>query len=152
MPTKQLLADAADSQPTTGSSPAASPQQQQEQQPQPLSETAANDAEGDSIWSTSKPPGRMSTAHTIGLDPHNKADRAAGYNKDELRKKRRSLLGWASGLWGGSQQQQQPAGHLGRALRQSDTRVTSLLEAGVLWKQGFSGKGIKVGSRVLGRP
>lgn len=91
----------------------------------------------------------MSTSHTIGLDPNSKADREAGYNKDELRRRRRGLLSWASGLWGGNGQQQQ--GRKSRALRQAESRVTHLLEAPVLWKQGFSGKGIKVrgGGEVL---
>lgn len=155
MPSKQLLADA----PVDGSSqqgdPGGSSQQAaQQQQPQPPAEqagvqpltAATGDADGggddDSIWSVGKPPGRMSTAHTIGLDPKSKADRDAGYNKDELRRKsrRRGLLSWASGLWSGGS-----SSSSGRLLQQTDTRVTHLLEAPVLWKQGFSGKGIKVG-------
>jgi hypothetical protein len=149
MPTKHLLADAPDS-----STQQAAQQQQQQQPQQPVEPppvqppTAdADDAEGDSIWSVGKPPGRMSTSHTIGLDPNSKADREAGYNKDELRRRRRGLLSWASDLWGGSRQQQQQGGKT-RALRQAESRVTHLLEAPVLWKQGFSGKGIKVGGAL----
>jgi hypothetical protein len=151
LPTKQLLADAPDS----NSQQAA---QQQPLQPQPPAEAPpvqpptvdadADAAEGDSIWSVGKPPGRMSTSHTIGLDPNSKADREAGYNKDELRRRRRGLLSWASDLWGGRRQQQQQ-GRKSRVLRQAESRVTHLLEAPVLWKQGFSGKGIKVGGASL---
>jgi hypothetical protein len=169
MPSKQLLADAPvdgssqQGDPGSSSSQQAAQQQQQgqqqQQQPQPPAEQAgvqpptagdAVDEDGDSIWSVGKPPGRMSTAHTIGLDPKSKADREAGYNKDELRRKssrRRGLLSWASGLWSSSSSSSSSGRSSGRLLQQADTRVTHLLEAPVLWKQGFSGKGIKVGVR-----
>lgn len=150
LPSKQLLADAPDSvqQALASSKPVdkqPQPQPPAEQQVQPPTDEPAPDAaDEDSIWSVSKPPGRMSTAHTIGLDPKNKADREAGYNKDELRRRRRGLLGWAADWWGGSSSGQEQQG-LGRGVKESVSGVTALLEAPVLWKQGFSGKGIKVG-------
>jgi hypothetical protein len=68
-----------------------------------------------SIFYTTKPPGRFTTKPTIGLD------KVEG--KDELRRRRaRHLL-----------QDETPA-----------DAVTKLLKAQVLWDQGFSGKGIKV--------
>jgi hypothetical protein len=238
MPSRLLLADqtpgsaSSSSQPSPGAASSSSPVQppvpgpvqppQQEQQPQQEQASPEADADGDAgdIWRVSKPPGRLQTRPTIGLDPASKADRAGGFNKDELRRRhravarrRRGLLAWAADTWQqctqGSWQQctlgQQPQGQ-GQALQEGapppaaqskytftstphpaagaqqpqpragaqqpqqkqysftsvpqsqaatqrrrlqangggDTRVTTLLEAAKLWKQGFSGKGIKV--------
>lgn len=142
IPSRQLFGDedkpgvsgdqAGSSKPAVPSAP--SPEQQQQQQ------QAVNDSDqAESIWTTSKPPGRLTTRPTIGLDPHNPADRAASQGKDELRK-RRSLLSWSQGVLAGLGTRQQ-----GRSLTgPGDTRVTTLLEAKKLWDQGYSGKGIKV--------
>lgn len=157
LPSRQLLGDDGDGG-QAGSSKATAPA------PSPAPGSSPVDAEpgqqpaegqdgagGGSIWDVSKPPGRLSTRPTIGLDPASKADREAGYNKDELRRRRRGLLAWAADtaaglLWGGQQEQQQQhdGGSSGRRRLMQDTRVTTLLEAPKLWKQGYSGKGIKV--------
>jgi hypothetical protein len=169
MPSRVLLADgdqAGSSKqqgaPVPGPAQQQPEQQQQQQQPAPVPAPDAAAAAGendapaeDSIWHVSKPPGRMSTKHTIGLDPASKADRDAGYNKDELRRRkqrRRGLLAWAAdwatgALWPQQSEgadSQRPPGRR-RLAADGDTRVTTLLEAPKLWKEGFSGKGIKVG-------
>ena len=75
----------------------------------------------DSIFYTTKPPGRFTTKPTIGLDQVE--------GKDELRRRRSSSRRRA------------------RQLLQDETpadAVTKLLKAQVLWDQGYSGKGIKV--------
>lgn len=122
-----------DAKPAAPAAPSPELQQQQQQQ-------APNDNDqAESIWTTSKPPGRFTTRPTIGLDPNNPADRAASQGKDELRK-RRSLLSWSQGVLAALGTKRR-----GRRLTDtSDTRVTTLLEAKKLWDQGYSGKGIKV--------
>lgn len=132
-PMRQLLGDELD----TSEPLQAMPEQQQQQQQQ--TETKGSEGAAESVWTTSKPPGRFTTKPTIGLDPRNPADRAASQGKEELRK-RRSLLTWGKESLGVSKGHQR-----GRRLSGSaDTRVTTLLEAKKLWDQGYSGKGIKV--------
>ena len=117
----------------------------------------------------SKPPGRWTTKPTIGLDPRNPADREAGMGREELRRssRRRGLLasswqrlfgstssgggGGSSGDADGAVQQQQGQRKFGRTLTAGSTAVTTLLEAGKLWDQGYSGKGIKVCAACMTR-
>lgn len=135
---RQLIGDeeqASSSKPAAPIAPSTSQPQQQGQQQQATSDNEYME----SIWHTSKPPGRFTTKPTIGLDPSSPADREASQGREELRK-RRSLLSWSKDLLGAM-----TAGQRGRALANpSDMRVTTLLEAKKLWDQGFSGKGIKV--------
>jgi hypothetical protein len=159
---RSLLADA--EQPTQ-QQPADKQQQQQQQGPPPVpsnspsADQAVNgDDDADSIWTVSKPPGRLTTKPTIGLDPRNPADREASMGREELRRssRRRNLLasswqrlfGSTSGGNGDDDgsivQQERGQRKLGRSLTAGPDTVTVLLEAGKLWDQGYSGKGIKV--------
>jgi hypothetical protein len=144
-------------------------EQQQQQGPPPAAGSSAGasqaadaaDEDADSIWTVSKPPGRLTTKPTIGLDPRNPADREESLGREELRRssRRRNLLAssWQR-LFGGSsssgdagdgvlqQGQHQGQRKLGRSLTAGSDAVTVLLEAGKLWDQGYSGKGIRVRS------
>jgi hypothetical protein len=89
------------------------------QAPAPAKKGSRSPAPADDVLTVQKPPGRFSTRPTIGLDP---SDPSARERDGELHRRRRR----------------------GRALLQSDTRVTTLLKAGEIWAQGFTGKGVKV--------
>jgi hypothetical protein len=157
---RSLLADA--EQPTQQQP---TDKQQQQQLGPPLAPSSSSSADpaadgdddADSIWTVSKPPGRLTTKPTIGLDPRNPADREASMGREELRRssRRRNLLSssWQR-LFGSSSSSSDEDGgvvrpdkgqrKLGRSLTAGSDTVTVLLEAGKLWDQGHSGKGIKV--------
>ncbi len=158
---RTLLADApppAPAQQPIAADPQQSGQQQQQQQQPAAPGSAAHptppapEDDGDSIWSVSKPPGRLRTRPTIGLDPNNPADRESSWGKEELRRSSRrrlqGLLDWGASaltrmLSGGSSGSTAGRRVTSRSLT-GDTLVTSMMAAEQLWNQGFSGKGIKV--------
>ena len=123
--------------PSPAPSPAAAGPSQQQQQQQQQPGPGANDSGGaweDDVLSVTKPPGRLRTRPTIGLDPSDPSQREQGGGRDgELRRRRkqrrrRALL--AGGATGGG------SGAAG---------VAALVKAKEIWDQGHTGQGVRVG-------
>ncbi|KIY97835.1 hypothetical protein MNEG_10128 [Monoraphidium neglectum] len=89
----------------------------------------------DDVLSVKKPPGRLQTKPTIGLDPSDPSHR------EELRRRLRLRLRWRR-----SAARRRRA----RALLQGQDAgqgggVAAMLSAPSVWEEGFTGKGVKVG-------